>query len=105
MRGKLGVPHRVVVAFVAHQTSKCLETPQPDSTIFRTRQQVVSERQKEVSGNYMGYVQMNICPKHQCQLCDMRLYSVFSVIIVTIKSVTVSSGLNVLISPQLVFIK
>lgn len=31
----------------------------------------------------------------------MRLYSVFSVIIFMIKSVTVSSGLNVLISSQL----
>lgn len=58
MRGKLGVPHRVVVAFVAYETSKCLEAPQPDSPIFRTRQQVVSERQKEVSRNYMRYVQM-----------------------------------------------
>lgn len=45
--GKLGVPYRVVVAFVAHQTCKCLETPQPDGTIFRTGQQVVSERSKK----------------------------------------------------------
>jgi len=35
--GEVRVPHRVVVTFVAHQTGKRLETPQPDGAVFRTR--------------------------------------------------------------------
>lgn len=47
VRGELGVPHRVVVALVANEASKRLETPQSDRSIFRTRQQVVSRRPRE----------------------------------------------------------
>lgn len=47
MRGKLGVPHRVVVTFVAHQTGEGLKTPQPDRAIFRARQQVVPKRARQ----------------------------------------------------------
>lgn len=47
VRGELGVPHRVVVALVANEASKRLETPQSDRSVFRTRQQVVSRTAKE----------------------------------------------------------
>lgn len=58
MRRKTDVPDWIVVAFVAHETSKSLETPQPDCSIFRAWQQVISE----------GIGEAKLLPLHHLQL-------------------------------------